>query len=430
MRTAALVLFAGLVAVGPVVPAEEAPGVSAGPENIVVHEANWEVELVHDQLSFPTNLAFSDDRLLVLEAGRYPYAEPYDPSGECDPANDDVMNCGELTQLRLDEGQVVDERTLVDGLGDPIGLEVHPSGDVYLTQYNEVDLLPAERLDDTQPELVQHSTGYLPQTTDFVFAPVTGDHVTGQGGEATDANTTGPMGLAFHPDTGQVHVSHALHGTPPDDPVVREVTGLGYDNPYSSSVIAPDEGEIDPDEVAARACRNCFDLTFAPEGSGEDGELFIAENVGPYRARLSPGEGRTPLGGSTPADWNLLDGVNHVDLETGQITRVTTFRPDSGIFGVTPTGIEYSPEDFAGPSQEMFVSLMSGFVPMTDDRGEIVVAHPDVTTGVGAREHFVTGLDFPIDVAFGPDGAMYVLEFFDGQLWRFTPDGDPTRLPT
>lgn len=426
MRAAGLVLFAALLALGPVVPAQEAPGVSQGPENIVVTEAGWGVELVHEQLSFPTNIEAKDGRLLVLEAGRYHYAEPYDPNaGGCDKAAGQSMNCGQLTELALtSDGSVADERTVVEGLADPIGLEVAPNGDVYLTQYNNLSRIPAQAF-DSPAALEEHSTGYPSQTFDFAYAPVTGTHVTSALGEAINPNTTGPMGLAVHPETGQLHVSTGYHGPPPDDPVVRDVSGQGYDNPYSSSVLAPGEGAISSEDVVARACRSCFDLGFAPEEHEHEGELFITENVGPYRLRASPGGDRTPLEGSTPADWNLLDGVNHVDTDTGQITRVVSFRVDGAIAGVAPTGIEYAPPAFGAHAGEMFVTQMSGFVPMTDDRGHVVVAHPDFTTGVGVREHLVNGLDHPIDLAFGPDGAMYVLEFFDGQLWRFTPTGGP-----
>lgn len=426
MRARLVSVFAALVVLGPVVPAEQAPGVSQGPENIVVDEPGWEVELVREKLSFPVNIEFKDERLLVLEAGRYHYADDYDPeAGECDKPAGQLMNCGELTELTLAaDGSVADERTVVDGLADPIGLEVAPNGDVYLSQYNQVDVVPDAEFDDPDPSTTTHSTGYPAQKADYVYLPVTGDHVT-----ALNPNTTGPMGLAFEPGTGQLHVSQAYGGTPPDDPIVRDVSGLGYDNPYMSSVIAPEEGEISPEDVVARACRNCFDLTFAPEDSERAGELFLSENVGPYRLRASPGEGRTPLEGSTPADWNVLDGVNHADLDTGQVTRVTTFRTDSGIVGITPTGLEFSPSDFEAGGSELFVTLMSGFVPMTDDRGQVVVAHPDFTTGVGAREYFVSGLDHPIDIAFGPDGAMYVIEFFDGQLWRIAPTGGSATSP-
>lgn len=428
MRTGVLVVFAALVALGPVVPAQEAPGVSQGPENILVHDDGWEIELVDDALSFPTHIAFKDGDLLVVEAHRYHYVEPYDPdAGACDKAAGQLMNCGELTQLTLaNDGSVADRRTLADGLADPVGLEVAPNGDVYFTQYNDVSRVPDVAFDDSDPTVEEHSTGYPSQTFDFAYAPVTGTHITSRVGEALNPNTTGPMGLAFHPDTGQLQVTTGYHGPPPDDPVVRDVSGLGYDNPYSSSVIAPGEGEISPDDVAARACRSCFDLGFAPDGHDHDGELFATENVGPYRMRASPGENRTPLEGSTPADWNLLDGVNHVDLSTGQITRVVSFRVDGVIAGVAPTGIAFAPSDFEGGGSELFLTLMSGFVPMTDDRGQVVIAHPDFTTGVGQREYFVSGLDHPIDLAFAPDGSMYVIEFFDGQLWRFSHTGAST----
>lgn len=56
--------------------------------------------------------------------------------------------------------------------------------------------------------------------------------------------------------------------------MVRDHTTVDDDNPYASSVINVPEGTVSPEGVAARACRTCFELAFAPGGSPSVGELF------------------------------------------------------------------------------------------------------------------------------------------------------------
>ncbi len=46
------------------------------------------------------------------------------------------------------------------------------------------------------------------------------------------------------------------------------------------------------------------------------------------------------------------------------------------------------------------------------------------------RSCFSPGFTTIIDIAFGPDGSLYVLEFGPGDLWRVTPNGTRSLVAT
>lgn len=403
LAAAALALL-GLASLGAALP-------GAGPGNIVVLAEGYHVEEVTTGYPFATSIAFRDGKLLIADAGRYGYESPWNGH-----------RLGKLTELTLsDEGAVLAARTVVTGLADTTAVAVAPNRDVYISQYGEVSVIRAASFDSASPVVESWSTGHPSATSDVGYLPVTGAYVPAPLGEtgALEVDTTGPMGITFRASDGQAFVAQSARGRPPDDYPLRVVTGLDYDNPYSSAVLAPAGGPLTPDAVAARACRNCYDLAFAPPGNPHAGELFISENVGPYRARLEAGSGRSVLEGASATDWNLFDGVNHVDLETGTIRRVASFRPDSAILGITPTGMAFATPEVVGFENEMFVALFSGFVPQSDDRGQIVVVRPDMLAGAATGVPFATGLDFPTDLDFSPSGDVYVIEYFTGTVYRF-----------
>lgn len=384
-----------------------------GPTNLVLVEKGYALDRVTGGLSFPASLAFRGDKLLVLEMGRYAYAEPIQGRDK-----------GVLRELTLaSNGTVTASRAVLTHLEDPIGLAVAPDGDVLVTQYGRVTRVPAALLDAGVGAPYDVSWGYPSQMSDGLYLPVTGTNLPAAAAGAIQSpdplagETTGPMGLAFD-GSGQLHVTTAAHGVPPDDDGLRPLTGLDYDNPYSSSLVVPTGGALTPDQVAARGCRNCFDLAFAPPGTAHAGRLFVTENVGAYRLRAFSGSDRSVLAGGAPTENNVLDSVDVVDFGTGHFRRVATFRPDGALLGATPTGIAFAPKDFGSHANAMFVALWSGFTPSTDDRGELAVVRPDLEHGLGIAQPFLLGLDFPNDVVFGPDGALYVVEFFNGIIYR------------
>jgi glucose/arabinose dehydrogenase len=406
----ALVALAVLAIVVTALPAAALPSaapVSLGPGNVVVLDEGWEISVVTDDLDHPVSLAERDGRILVVEAGRYHYAGPYEG-----------QDAGRLRELAVgDDGALAAQRVVARDLADPVGLAVSEDGDVYLTQYGEVLRIDAEDYDLARPPLGVHSTGYPPQTTDFPYPPGTGAANDPVVTSVFRVDTTGGMGLAFDAD-GELVVLVGVDGPAPDDPLVREVTGQGYADDLSSSLVRPTGGEVDAGQVVARGCRNCLGLARAPEWHPLAGRLFATENTGPYRLRATAGPGRSALEGSSTTDVSVFDGINVVDAERGAFRRVAHVRPDSATLGAVPAGIAFAPPGFPLVGGEMLVSLYSGYAPELDNRGELHVVRPDLEHGAGTTVPFALGFDFPTDLLVGSDGALYVVEFFNGTLYR------------
>ncbi|MBI4392598.1 MAG: hypothetical protein HY556_02215 [Euryarchaeota archaeon] len=359
-------------------------------------------------LAYATSIAFRGDELLVLEGGRYHFASPFNTN----------LASGRLRSIALsgDEGTV---STLAEGLKDPIGLAVNATGTVFFTQYGEISIL------NETGAAVSYTTGLPSQRSDFVFVPVTDQeagHELGQG-DLLDLDTTGTMGLAFAAD-GTLYALEGINGRPPDDPFTGE---RSYSVDYSSSLLTPGQGAVDPSMVYARGCRNCLDLAIAPAGHPKAGVVYATENMGVYRARLQAGEERTVLQGSSAADANHMDDI--VEVSEGNVRRAATVVPDSASLGAVPAGIAFAPSGFpAGGPSRMFVTVYSGLPESApedgaDDRAYVAFVEPERQTGLGPVVPFAVGFDFAIDLAFGPDGSMYVLEYFSGRLFRIAPDG-------
>ncbi|HWG90657.1 MAG TPA: hypothetical protein VNZ52_07385 [Candidatus Thermoplasmatota archaeon] len=358
-------------------------------------------------LRYPTSLAFRGGDLLIVEGGRYAFAAPFEPH----------LAEGRILAVSLD-GASGTARPLAEALADPVGIAVDGAGRIFFTHYGRISILGEDGT------LTDYTVGLPPNTADLVYAPVddggaVGDLVlsTGQG-DLIDVNTTGAYSLAFAPD-GTLFSTQAANGRPPDDPGFG---GRDYGTDYSSSILRPAPGIVDPSIVYARGCRNCYDLAVTPEGA-----LYASENVGFYRARLQAGSHRTALEGSSLLDANHLDSI--VLVTEGQVRRVATILPDSVTLGAAPTGLALAPPGFPSlTSSRLAVAIYSGIPESSpedgaDDRGYVAFVEPEPVTGAGTVVPFLTGLDFPTDLTFGPDGALYVVEYFSGRLFRVTPLG-------
>lgn len=406
-------IIAGVLLIG--FPGGMGTGPSQGPAGIVIPQGGFVIEEIQltdgagspVALAYPTSLAFNGSKLLVVEGGRYHFASPF-------TAN---LASGRLSSISL-SGTQGTVSVLASDLKDPIGLGVSPTGTVYVTQYGEISQLWGG-------QLVPFTTGLPSQKSDFVYVPVTDQelgHELGQG-DLLDLDTTGTMGIAFAAD-GTMFGVQAINGRPPDDPVLGS---RSYAVDYSSSILTPGAGVADPSMVFARGCRNCFDLAIAPEGTPWAGSVFATENMGFYRARLQAGQERTFLEGSSLADANYADDV--VLVSAGQVARAATVVPNSATLGAVPTGIAFAPSSFpAGSASRMFITVYSGLPESgpedgSDDRAYVAFVEPEPVTGLGPVVPFALGLDFAIDLAFGPDGSMYVLEYFSGRIFRITPEG-------
>lgn len=348
-------------------------------------------------LRFPTSIAFRGDELIVMEAGRYAFGEPF--VGQ---------SAGRILALDL-SGNEARARVLATGLQDPVGLTVANDGTIYFTQYGVVSALGADGVVRT------FASGLPPTRGDTTFVPTTdwnaGADVTSSVGLGAmfDLHTTGTLGLAFGPD-GALYATQGLNGRPAEDPLLG---GRDYAVDLSSSILRLDGGAVSTDDTVARGCRNCYELAFAPAGSPYAGRLFATEATDFYSARVQAGSGRS-VGESTPADANVFDGLNEV--VDGRVRRVATFEAASPTLAAVPTGIAFAPAAFDERVAGLpIVTLWSGVTP-----GSIVAVLPD-ETGLGASVPLVLSVTTPIDLAFADDGTLYFVEFDTGRLFRLGP---------
>ncbi len=139
---------------------------------------------------------------------------------------------------------------------------------------------------------------------------------------------------------------------------------LGFPAQAPTPAIDPESGTViyDPN--------NLFDLAFHPE----QGVFYISDAGANWILAVTP-------------DGRAVDYV-------AQYARVGGH--------TVPTGI------VIGPDRAVYHGLLSGF-PYTIGAG--VVSRIDAARNVS---DFVLGLTMPIDVAWGPDGSFYILEFAQG----------------
>jgi len=107
-----------------------------------------------------------------------------------------------------------------------------------------------------------------------------------------------------------------------------------------------------------------------------------------------------------------LTAADPAGAPTLDIARVTGF-VDSGQRNPFPTAAA------AAPDGTLYVSLF-GAEPFRAGTGRVVRVAPD-----GKWQPLFESLNFPIALAFGPGGQLYVLEFasgFDARTGRFTPN--------
>lgn len=358
------------------------------------------------RLDHATSMQFHDGALYVVEARRHQFEGPYDGTPR-----------GRLLRVDL-VGSVGVVRVLATGLADPLGLAVDQGGSIFVTEYERVRVLRgadwsivASGLPTMSPD-----TTYLPGSdeNDLENALQTAGL-----GDLQDFRTTGTMGLVPLGD-GSILATQGIHGRPPDDPLLGD---RDYEVDLSSSILRLREGESPI--VVARGCRNCYDLAIAPQSSPYAGRTFATENMDAYRLRLQSGSHRTLLEGSTPADVGVLDALVEVDSATGRVRRVATVPPDGPSGAAVPTGMAFAPAAFSDALAGLpIVALYGGDYTdawATPFRGYVVAMIPD-DAGVGVTLPIAQGLTDPIDVTFAPDGALYVLEYKGGRLYRVAPE--------
>jgi sugar lactone lactonase YvrE len=156
-----------------------------------------------------------------------------------------------------------------------------------------------------------------------------------------------------------------------------------------------------------------------------EGRLERVADLGAYnRAHPVTRENGDAVPMGNPFALVALDGSLYVT--DGNYNRVLKIATDGRVSTLVDfTGDPTSVGAAAGPDANLYVAQF-GLAPYTPGSGRIDRVAPDGTVTEGAVRNLTT----PIDVAFAPDGTMYVLQFaahFDPQRLRYQPSGGEVR---
>lgn len=370
-RTYGLALFCSIVSIGC-----QQQGPPNAPDNVT--GAGVKVSVVVAEAEFPIAIAFAPD-------GRIFYTEK--STGRIRVIKEGVLLAEPFASVPVNG---FFERGL-------LGITLHPdferSGWVYV-YYSRAgsgspSLVPGDVLDNRVVRFKADGDVAADKEELIVSLPITvaGFHNAGN--------------IRFGPD-GMLYVSIGELGAEARAQDTGDLAGkiLRYNDDGS----VPDDGPFGPgNPVYATGCRNSFDLAFDPAS----GVLFTTENGAEDNDEINRVPGGANLGwprvkgtaDNGPGDpGNETDFAaatpNYVDplIELGEVPRA-------------PTGIDFAPNDLFG--ENTYGSLYYGEylsgevhrVALNDDRSAIV-----------EDSVFLEGFDDRVvDVAFSPDGSMYVV---------------------
>lgn len=289
---------------------------------------------------------------------------------------------------------------VVSGLDNPRGLAFGPGGALYIAEAGRGGAGPCA----PGPEGIRcfGSTGAITR-----YDPRTGSYervVTGLPSLATDgAFATGPHHVALQ-GRGNLYFTIGFGG----DPAQREaqLPGVGH--------------------LFARLAR-----------ATPNGEWRFVNDLGAFEIARNPTGDEVdsnPYGLLAVAGKHVLTDAGANDLlevrANGAIVPLATFPNSPNPWDAVPTSVAQ------GPDGAYYVGQLTGFPFPIGGANVFRVPEEGGTPSV-----YATGFTHIIDLAFGPDGSLYVLEIaengllnafptgnFDGALIRVAPDGTRTEL--
>jgi glucose/arabinose dehydrogenase len=180
-------------------------------------------------------------------------------------------------------------------------------------------------------------------------------------------------------------------------------------NALNASILSfnPDGSDM---QILARGLRNAFDLAFNAQG-----QLFATDN------------GRDDLGPSQPPEElnHIIPGAHYGWPDCwgrGQGSNCENTQPPIAEFDARASAdglvfyyADQFPTEYVGNA---FVALFGSYVVDVAPRVVRVQLEPSGDTFTAQISDFVTGIGRPLDLAVGPDGALYIADFETEAIFR------------
>lgn len=183
-------------------------------------------------------------------------------------------------------------------------------------------------------------------------------------------------------------------------------------HPYAASILSvnPDGSDL---RIFATGVRNPFDLAFNAEG-----DLFATDN-GPDGWKIAPGDELNYIveGG----DYGFPRYFEEPPIGSGTHGPVLIFPPHASADGITFYNGQQFPPEYR---DNAFVALWN--------RHEVYRIQLNKTPNGDYEAHgslFASGFLNPLDVATGPDGSLYVLDYSGEAIYRITYTGVQSPAP-
>ncbi len=212
----------------------------------------------------------------------------------------------------------------------------------------------------------------------------------GDGDLATEASLSSPIGIAFGPD-GSLYIAdswnHRIRRVDVDGIINTVAGGDGYWDFSGDGGLATEAYLYYPRDIA-----------FGPDGS-----LYIADTYN-HRIRRVNVDGIINTVAGSDEDWGFDGG------DGGLATEASLFYPQGIAFG---------------PDGRLYIAEISDRIRRVSVDGIINTMAGNGTRGFSGDGGLATkaSLSIPSDIAFGPDGSLYIADSYNDRIRRVDMDG-------